>query len=724
MFTSCRDVNSVIIDYLDLADIAILGALDRKWRAHMLQFGPYRIMINISRLFRACRGVAKCKMINVNGRPRMNINITWKAKLRKRKWNLSKYEYATGVAHWLYAYAIDDINGTWCTRFNNLYIEPIDFCLEMSHVKGDLECLKWFAGRRPAEHSNINPSILCAFKNGPEIFGWWHDYYENYPLRFNHANALAVACKYGQLDVLECHKRLCGNDIDSGSGVASNSDSDSGSDVSLGISKCYKPEHYLLADNNIRVLDWLYENSGMTPSQQMFERACKRGRISTLKWLIKHLGPLIFSDEIFEAASCGSNTCVLNWLKEALGYQETGATGATGYFGPLKACIGSPRWPTEICMDEMSIAGLRWWARESEEPWFTGLGDHKPTLVWTWRAIHYACATHNFAILSWWAKSGLPLEADGMTLEDAIDEGNLSILDWWADNGLPVNGKFRLRQPSMEVLAWASKHLVGQKDVYVGMEVVDIKNAMNREDFTALSWLRDSGVKIYCGMYGFIELGMDKHGPEASEWWRQTFVGYFNGQNNMCPGIPSVIGLGTLARFKWWAGVLKHVGPGKDRIGRCIAWAGLVEYLCRHSKYDILDCWVENIDHMPMVLTPRIFTKASERGDIEMLNWWLRASKCRWFSGAGLRLKHSYHAVGAASAMGHVRVLEWWKRSGLEFKYGAGALNEATKNGHMDVLNWWLHSGYNIKYEPAELCLDRVSTEIQDWWKLRGVHHS
>ncbi|KAI8807489.1 hypothetical protein BJ742DRAFT_854182 [Cladochytrium replicatum] len=71
---------------------------------------------------------------------------------------------------------------------------------------------------------------------------------------------------------------------------------------------------------------------------------------------------------------------------------------------------------------------------------------------------------------------------------------------------------------------------------------------------------------------------------------------------------------------------------------------------------------------------------ASDRGYVDVLEWWNRS---------GLRLGYSKHALRDASRNGHVKVLEWWKNSGILFQVTGEEMREGTYSLHLNVLDWW-----------------------------------
>ncbi|ORZ32003.1 hypothetical protein BCR44DRAFT_91577 [Catenaria anguillulae PL171] len=94
-------------------------------------------------------------------------------------------------------------------------------------------------------------------------------------------------------------------------------------------------------------------------------------------------------------------------------------------------------------------------------------------------------------------------------------------------------------------------------------------------------------------------------------------------------------------------------------------------------------------------------TAASANGHVHILEWLHRCS--------GRRLIYSHQAMDEASAAGHVDVLQWWLDSGLKLRYTYHAIDGASGNGEVDALVWWVASGLELKH--SEQALDSASAE-------------
>ncbi|ORZ40841.1 hypothetical protein BCR44DRAFT_34820 [Catenaria anguillulae PL171] len=87
----------------------------------------------------------------------------------------------------------------------------------------------------------------------------------------------------------------------------------------------------------------------------------------------------------------------------------------------------------------------------------------------------------------------------------------------------------------------------------------------------------------------------------------------------------------------------------------------------------------------------RLMVRANQLSRLDSLDWWLS-----WHKGAKPKVAsrpfpmYDARVLIAASAAGHVAVLDWWRNSGFKFdKYLCQPLDQASANGHVAMLWWW-----------------------------------
>lgn len=69
---------------------------------------------------------------------------------------------------------------------------------------------------------------------------------------------------------------------------------------------------------------------------------------------------------------------------------------------------------------------------------------------------------------------------------------------------------------------------------------------------------------------------------------------------------------------------------------------------------------------------------ASQKGCIDVLNWWLHS---------GLKLEYTRWAISWASLYWKMGVLEWWIQSGLLLKYTKDTIWALFRNNHIFMIN-------------------------------------
>jgi hypothetical protein len=90
----------------------------------------------------------------------------------------------------------------------------------------------------------------------------------------------------------------------------------------------------------------------------------------------------------------------------------------------------------------------------------------------------------------------------------------------------------------------------------------------------------------------------------------------------------------------------------------------------------------------------------------------------------GSQLKYTENALDRASEYGQINVLNWWVKSNLPLKYTSNALIRASSNGYINVLNWWRESNLPLKYDKViifENACNNCSLDVLDWWYKSGL---
>ncbi|KAL8687357.1 MAG: hypothetical protein Q9218_006450 [Villophora microphyllina] len=107
-----------------------------------------------------------------------------------------------------------------------------------------------------------------------------------------------------------------------------------------------------------------------------------------------------------------------------------------------------------------------------------------------------------------------------------------------------------------------------------------------------------------------------------------------------------------------------------------------------------------------------------------------QAAAIRWWMSSGIPTVHEESVARAASANGHVNVLQLWKDiKGEKMQYDNQVLAGPTRNGHVDVLEWWKMSGYRVEYKTCDIeeALEdsiggQKETSIRNWWANNGLN--
>ncbi|KAI9003674.1 hypothetical protein BC832DRAFT_559673 [Gaertneriomyces semiglobifer] len=171
-----------------------------------------------------------------------------------------------------------------------------------------------------------------------------------------------------------------------------------------------------------------------------------------------------------------------------------------------------------------------------------------------------------------------------------------------------------------------------------------------------------------------------------------------------------------------------------------------IDNASRRARIDLLNFWVENTPN-PAYTADAIDT-ACRNGHIHVLNWWKESSQARglefkyderamdeardtdvleWWLRSGFELKYTYHSMDNASERGDVNILQWWKDAranyperNIELQYTYSSMDCTT---FVSVLEWWRTSGLHLLY--SELAMDEASEfeafHLLDWWKNSGL---
>ncbi len=145
-------------------------------------------------------------------------------------------------------------------------------------------------------------------------------------------------------------------------------------------------------------------------------------------------------------------------------------------------------------------------------------------------------------------------------------------------------------------------------------------------------------------------------------------------------------------------------------------WTEIAQYL------DPLECFRLashlRVRHLYRIALPRIPAaspdKASERGQIDLLQWWKDSS---------LSLHYTKDSIERACSLGNITVLSWWEQSGLTLRYSTRAMQYASQRSNFAVWNWWCRSGLDLRY--CTRLIDGLSmlgnVAALEWWKNSGL---
>ena len=106
---------------------------------------------------------------------------------------------------------------------------------------------------------------------------------------------------------------------------------------------------------------------------------------------------------------------------------------------------------------------------------------------------------------------------------------------------------------------------------------------------------------------------------------------------------------------------------------------------------------------------------ASANGKINILNWWLNASKNN-----NIELKYTEKAINYASKHENIESLDWWINSNLALKYDSNAIDYASCGCKFKSLNWWIEAQNknNLRFEYTNKSIDCAKHDKHKLFKL------
>jgi len=620
MITTCNDVNKLIMSYLGIIDIVKLRSVNWEWYDFITKFEPYEVISKIKYIFKSARRLGVICSIN------RYVGRIWLSPSRNSDKIIKKVrdEYDQYVVCMTYNLIID------CG------ISPVNLCMDISHMYSSDRNLNWFSKLLCAKKSSIHPFTI---NDDPSIYDWWLDY--NKDMKLNYKKIGAYACERGHINVLNWCKNEC-------------------EDVFHG------HNFYNYVKHKPKILDWLVSNCPyMRVPPELFEKACSNGWLLNLKWLVNHMDTkmeeylFINIMTLIYCASKHESTFTIRWLKRNIFAKYlTTSTIRIGY---------------------MSRPCLEWWDKEQNELWFWHANlklEYLPMCA----ALYKLYDKSNYSALDWWVDHNKINALDmSRIIYRAVKENNHKFMEWVEHRHIPIkNCSFEILIPRLRTFDWLTNNVLSPsaKNLVI-IERIAVRNAILFGRFDVLDWIakhcgdpdsRDlvrfgSGLLMYSNDMKIINENYNEGSTRMSEWWRQAFIDYFRGKNNMKPYFKRVNILYNYYYLRWWFSIFKDAGV-KDVIPLNVR-RNLMKIICEHKNYNILHLWVDNIEYLSMPMMSCVMNSASKRGDIEMLDWWLAASKSEWFHKAGLKLAYSRHALESAHKKGLQEVIDWWHRNGL-----------------------------------------------------------
>lgn len=206
---------------------------------------------------------------------------------------------------------------------------------------------------------------------------------------------------------------------------------------------------------------------------------------------------------------------------------------------------------------------------------------------------------------------------------------------------------------------------------------------------------------------------------EILNWWKTR---YLNG-TTLIYSRDAIDKTSSIGALDWWFDMYQQYGIQLKYSTRSIDYT---------SNPEVLSWWLDK--HLKFGIRLRYkkasINHASSKGDLNILNWWMRCSARHYF----ITLKYDESAIDLASANGHLHVLDWWmtqhlRQTGFLFMFSNSAIDQASANGHLHILEWWFdqyklgrcnlkRSVYAVNYASRN-----GHIEILDWWMNLHIRH-
>ncbi|AGF84987.1 repeat protein [Moumouvirus goulette] len=362
-------------------------------------------------------------------------------------------------------------------------------------------------------------------------------------------------------------------------------------------------------------------NLNLNYSKKIIDSVCENNKLETLKWWVKSGLELKYSNNALDNASIKGHTEILNfWLNSNL---------------PLKY--------TNKSLDEAfsdtkvnSINILDWW-----------INSNLP-LKYSHKLIDNLCTYGKIDILNRWVNSGLELKytTDAMDLASAHD--HIDILNWWVDSGIEIKYSSEAfdiasSDSSTSILNWWLKSGLELKYTNKSLDWLTYYN-VDGPIIETLNWWKESGLEI---KYSKILLNKKGHnidilnavlGLGVPLKYSKKCIDNITGKRLESQNIINII--------KWWMNnnlELKYSHEFIDKMFdkkyiSVLDWLESINFEFKYSS-NAIDS-IKNIEtllwwfnhHYPLKYTNMSIDNAFRRGDINMLNVWLKSGNELKFS--------------------------------------------------------------------------------------------
>ncbi|AGC02266.1 ankyrin repeat protein [Acanthamoeba polyphaga moumouvirus] len=378
--------------------------------------------------------------------------------------------------------------------------------------------------------------------------------------------------------------------------------------------------------------------------ENIIDTASEKNNLDVLKWWIKSGLPLKYTEKAINNASINNHIEILNfWLNsnlplkysyEALDEAFSDTKINTVYILEWWVNSNLPLKYTHKLIDNLCAHGeidiLNWWVKSGLE------------LKYTSNAIDFASAYNHINILNWWIDSGLELKYTSDAIDSASYNSNISILDWWLKSGLELKyttkaldylSHFGLNSTIINILNWWKKS---------GLEIKYSKIFLNGKghDINILNAMLDLKIPL-------------KYSKKCMDELIRTKI--------CAQDIINII--------KWWMDnnlKLKYSHKFIDAMFDkkyipVLDWLDSINFEFKYSSdaidstnhLEIINWWFNH--HYPLKYTNMSIDNAFRRGDINMLNVWLRS---------GNELKFSKPIMVRYNDKVQ-KSIDWWLASGL-----------------------------------------------------------